>query len=142
MDKDEFKTVMNAAMELMSTDPEMGPKLRRAQTPQRFIFPDVKLILNATASDDDRLEQDGQHLYWVWGDKQRTWEPEVEMMMDSDVAVRYFQGKVNVPIAITRGKIKAKGSVPKALKLVPITKPVYKLFRAWLADNGYHHLVA
>ena len=142
MDKTEFKTVMDAAFDLMSTDPKMGPKLRDARVPQRFIFPDVKLILNVTTADAARVKDEGQNLYWVWGDKNCDWEPVVQMMMDSDVSVRYFQGKVNVALAIASGKIKAKGSVPKALKLVPITKPVYKLFRAWLDDNGYEHLLA
>lgn len=141
MDKDEFKTVMEAVFELMSTDPDMGPKLRKARVPQRFIFPDQKLVLNATASDDARAAE-GQNLYWVWGDKKCDWDPDVEMMMDSDVSVRYFQGKVNVPIAIAKGQIKTKGKVAKSLKLIPITKPVYKLFREWLADNGYDHLLA
>ncbi len=141
MDKEEFRTVMDAVMDLMSTDAKMGPRLRRARVPQRFIFPDMKLILNAVAAEDDPVET-GQHLHWIWGDKQRDWDPDVEMMMDSDVAIRYFQGKVNVPIAIARGQIKTKGKIAKALKLIPITKPVYKMFREWLDENGYEHLVA
>lgn len=141
MDKDEFKTVITAAFEIMSTDRTMGPKLQQARVPQRFAFPDVKLVLNITAADGERGEP-GHHLYWVWGDKKCDWTPDVEMLMSSDVAVRYFQGKVNVPIAMAKGQIKAKGKVAKSLKLIPITKPVYKLFRAWLHDNGYEHLVA
>ena len=141
MDKDEFKTVMDVVFELMSTEPSMGPKLRKARVPQRFIFPDVKLVLNVTASDEDRAAE-GQHLQWVWGDKKCTWTPDVEMMMDSDVSIRYFQGKVIVPIAIAKGEIKTKGKIAKALRLIPITKPVYKLFRNWLAENDYEHLLA
>ena len=141
MSKDEFKTVMDGAMELMSTHATMGPRLRRARVPQRFIFPDMKLVLNMTAADDARADT-GQHLYWVWGDKERDWEPDVELMMDSDTAIRYFQGKVNVPIAIARGRIKTKGKIAKSLKLIPMTKPVYTLFREWLDENGYEHLIA
>ena len=141
MDKDEFKAVMDAVFELMSTDDSMGPKLRKARVPQRFIFPDQKLVLNVTTSDDDRAAA-GQHLYWVWGDKKRDWEPDVEMMMDAPVSLRYFQGKVNVPIAIAKGDIKTKGKIAKSLKLIPITRPVYKMFRQWLGDNGYDHLIA
>lgn len=141
MEKDEFKTVMEAVFEIMSADAKMGPQLRKARVPQRFIFPDQKLVLNVTAADDD-LAASGRNLYWVWGDKQCDWTPDVEMMMDSDTAVRYFQGKVNVPIAIAKGQIKTKGKVAKSLKLIPITRPVYKLFRAWLGDNDYGHLVA
>lgn len=141
MDKDDFKAVMEAAFELMSIDEHMGPRLRKARVPQRFIFPDMKLVLNVTISDDERAAA-GQNLYWVWGDKMCDWTPDVEMMMDSDVAVRYFQGKVNIPIAIARKQIMTKGKIAKSLRLIPLTKPVYKLFRTWLMDNDFAHLVA
>ena len=47
------------------------------------------------------------------------------MKMSAEVAVRYFQGKENVPVAIARRRIKTGGDVKAALALIPITKPVY-----------------
>ena len=35
----ECREVMDKVFEMMSTDPDMGPKLREAETPQRFEFP-------------------------------------------------------------------------------------------------------
>ena len=61
--------------------------------------------------------------------------------MKSEVANRYFQGKENVPLAIASGRIKASGSVPKALKLIPITKPIYKIYREMLEDADRDHLL-
>src|SRR3712207_8386622 len=46
--------------EMMSEDPEMGPKLRDADTPQRFEFTDLDLVVNIRATDDD---EEG-NLYW------------------------------------------------------------------------------
>jgi hypothetical protein len=133
---DEFREVMDRVFDLMSTDPEMGPKLRDAQTPQRFEFPDLDLVCNVTYADD---VSDGQNLRWEWSDSVG-WEPEVEMKMDSEVANRYFQGKENVAMAIARRRIKTSGNVKKALTLVPITKPVYAQYRAMLEEE-YPHLV-
>lgn len=136
--KKEFKEVFDKLFTLMSTDPRMGPKLAAARVPQRWEFSDLGLVLNATYADPAAAKQ-GHFLRWKWGTCE--WEPEVEMKMDSDVANKYFQGKENVPLAIARGRIKAKGSVPKALKLIPITKPVYQKYRDMLDDEGYDHLL-
>jgi len=132
----EFRAVIDRAFELMSTDPDMGPKLRDAQTPQRFVFPDVDEVVNITYNDD---ESSGGCLRWEWTDDV-DWEAEVEMKMDSAVANKYFQGKENIAMAIARRRIKTSGDVKKALALVPITKPVFKQYRDMLEDE-YPHLV-
>jgi hypothetical protein len=134
--REEFKEVMDKTFELMSTDAEMGPKLRDAETPQRFEFPDLDLVVNITYA--DRVEQ-GRHLRWVWSDD-CDWEPEVEMTMDSDVANRYFQGRENVAVALARRRIKSSGNVKKALALIPVTKPVFASYREMI-ERDYPHLV-
>jgi len=135
--KDEFREVIDRAFTLMSTDSDMGPKLREAEVPQRFEFPDVDLVVNVTYAEKVK---DGQHLRWEWSDDV-TWEADVQMTMDADVANRYFQGKENVAMAIARRRIKTSGNVKKALALLPITKPVYAQYREMLEDE-YPHLVA
>jgi hypothetical protein len=133
----EFREVMDRVFEMMSTDPDMGPKLRDAETPQRFEFPDLDLVVNVTAAADN---SDGNNLVWEWSDDV-DWEPEVKMEMSSDVANKYFQGKENVAMAIARRRIKTSGNVKKALALIPITKPVYAQYRAMLEEE-YPDLVA
>ena len=132
----EFREVIDKVFTMMSTDPEMGPKLRDAETPQRFEFPDLDLVVNITAADD---ASDGQNLVWEWSDDVG-WEPDVKMTMDSEVANRYFQGKENVAMAIARRRIKTSGNVKKALALIPITKPVYAMYRDML-EAEYPHLL-
>ena len=132
----EFREVMDQVFTMMSTDPEMGPKLRDAETPQRFEFPDLDLVVNITYAED----AGEQNLRWEWTDDV-PWEPEVKMTMDSDVANRYFQGRENVAMAIARRRIKTSGNVKKALALIPITKPIYARYRE-LLEAEYPHLVA
>jgi hypothetical protein len=133
----EFREVMDRVFEMMSTDPEMGPKLREAETPQRFEFPDLDLVVNITSRE---AEEDGQNLIWKWSDD-IDWDPDVKMTMDSDVANKYFQGKENVAMAIARRRIKTSGNVKKALALIPITKPVESMYRDMI-ESEYPHLVA
>src|SRR6266540_6813830 len=131
----EFREVMDKAFTLMSTDPEMGPKLRDAQVPQRFEFPDQDAVVNITYD-----EEGGEHnLRWEWSDDV-DWEPKVGMTMSSEVANRYFQGKENVPLALARRRIKSSGDIKSALKLIPITKPVFAKYRAMI-EREYPHLV-
>jgi hypothetical protein len=134
---DECREVITRAFELMSRDPDMGPKLRDADTPQRWEFPDLDLVVNVTAAASD--EGGGENLRWEWSDDVE-WEPEVVMTMDSAIANRYFQGKENIAMAVARRRIKTSGNVRKALALVPVTKPVFKLYRAML-ETDYPHLV-
>jgi SCP-2 sterol transfer family len=134
---DEFREVIDRVFAMMSTDPEMGPKLRDANTPQRFDFPDVDMVVNIGSAAQDA--EDEHCLVWDWSDDV-DWQPEVRMTMNSDVANRYFQGKENIPMAIARRRIKTSGNVKKALALLPVTKPVFAQYRAMLEAN-YPHLL-
>ena len=130
----EFREVMDRVFEMMSTDPDMGPKLRDADTPQRFEFPDLDLVVNIRAA---RPGED-RNLVWEWTDDV-DWEPKVRMAMSSETANKYFQGKENVAIAIARRKIKTGGDVRAALALIPITKPVYGQYTE-IVEAEYPHL--
>ena len=118
---------------LMSEDPDMGPKLRAADTPQRFEFTDLDLVVNIRAGGPDE-----PNLAWTWSDDIE-WEPKVKMTMSSDTANRYFQGKENVAIAIARRRIKTGGDVKAALAIIPLTKPLFERYRDMIAVD-YPHL--
>ena len=130
----EFRAVMDRVFSMMSEDPDMGPKLRDADVPQRFDFSDVDMVVNIRAA---RTGEEG-NLHWEWSDDV-DWEPKVRMEMSSETANRYFQGKENVPIALARRRIKSGGDVKAALSLIPITKPIYARYREFLEDQ-YPHL--
>jgi hypothetical protein len=132
----EFRDVIDKTFEIMDTDPDMGPRLRDADVPQRFEFTDFDLVLNVRAA---RPDEDG-NLHWEWTDDV-DWDPKVKMSMSSETANKYFQGKENVAMAIARRRIKTGGDVKAALALIPITKPLYDRYRDMVAAD-YPHLVA
>ncbi len=129
----EFREVIDRTFALMSDDREMGPRLRDADTPQRFEFTDVDLVVNIRAGNSGE-----PNLVWEWSDDVE-WEPRVRMTMSSETANRYFQGKENIAIAIARRRIKTGGDVKAALALIPVTKPLYPRYRAMVAAE-YPHL--
>ena len=131
----EFRAVMDRVFAMMDEDPEMGPKLRDADVPMRYEFEDFDLVANIRAARAD----EGGNLHWEWSDDV-DWEPRVKMAMSSETANKYFQGKENVAMAIARRRIKSGGDVKAALALMPVTKPVFGLYREMI-EAEYPHLV-
>jgi hypothetical protein len=130
----EFREVMDRVFTMMSEDPEMGPRLRDADVPQRFEFEDVDQVMNIRAGKAD----EEANLHWEWTDEV-DWRPRVRMTMSSETANRYFQGKENVALAIARRRIKTGGDIRASLALIPITKPIYERYRTLVAAD-YPHL--
>ena len=128
----EFREVMDKTFSIMSEDPDIGPQLRAADTPQRFEFTDVDMVVNIRAGGPEE-----PNLAWEWTDDVE-WEPKVKMEMSSETANRYFQGKENVAIAIARRRIKAGGDVKAALQIIPITKPLFARYSEMIARDDPH----
>jgi hypothetical protein len=129
----EFREVMDRTFQLMSEDPEIGPKMRDADTPQRYDFPDFGMVVNIRSGSPEE-----PNLVWEWSDEV-PWEAKVRMTMSSETANRYFQGKENLAIAIARRRIKASGDVKAALAIIPITKPLFARYRTMI-ESDYRHL--
>ena len=129
----ELRECMDEVFSMMDRDPDMGPQLRDADTPQRFEFSDFDTVVNIRAA---RPDEDG-NLHWEWSDDV-DWEPKVKMEMSSEVANRYFQGKENVPMAVARRRIKTSGDLKAALALIPITKPIYAQYRDYVEREKPH----
>lgn len=64
------------------------------------------------------------------------------MRMTSDIANRFWQGKVNMPVAMARGQVKVDGRIGSLLKLVPSTKQLFPAYVALLHADGRDDLLA
>jgi hypothetical protein len=130
----EFREVMDRLFRIMSEDPEMGPRLREADVPERFEFDDLGLVLNVRAG----REGEQANLWWTWGEE-IDWSPRVRVTMSSQTANRYFQGHANVSYEILRKRIKTTGDLRATLELGSIIKPLHKRYRE-LIESEYPHL--
>jgi hypothetical protein len=45
------------------------------------------------------------------------------------VAHRFWLGKVNIAAALAKGDMRAKGPIPKVLKLVPLAKQLFPRYQ-------------
>jgi alcohol dehydrogenase len=117
--------------ELLKNNPEIGPKLAQSNLCVQFRYKNPSAVITIDATGDDlkivQGEFDGQ--------------PEVVLSMNADFAHAFWHGKANLVSALTRRQVKARGNVPKTIKLLPILKPSYALYPKFLADKGLRHLV-
>ena len=116
----------------LAADEEMAPKFRHADTIVRYEFTEPESAITVRLQEGAPGDVD-------LGESEM--EPEVTMTMDADTAHRFWLGKVNVPVALARGEIKASGPVAKILKLVPLTKPIFPRYKAQLEAQGRQDLI-
>ena len=112
-------------------DPEIGPKTKEAGISLRFDFtePDSVIFVDFAAGD-----------VFV-GEAVPDRDPAVKMGMKADVANRFWLGKVNLVMAMAKGQVRARGSVPEMLKMLPLAKPLYARYEATLRANGRDDLI-
>ncbi len=106
---------------------DLGEKLKRADTTVQFRYhdPEAVITFRLVEGEDVRVDLGDSDL-----------EPEIVMTADADVAHLFWLGRVNVTVALARGQMKATGPVAKILKLVPLIKPVFPLYRELLEREG------
>ena len=65
----------------------------------------------------------------------------VELKMTADNSHKFWLGKLNLTLAMAQGKAKMTGSRTKALKLLPLTKPLFATYEELLRDAGRDDLL-
>ncbi|MEW1963596.1 SCP2 sterol-binding domain-containing protein [Microbacterium sp. NPDC077644] len=68
-------------------------------------------------------------------------KPNATLKMSTDTANRFWQGKVNMTLAMATGEVKAEGAIMKVLKLVPSTKFLYPIYIERLKAAGRDDLL-
>jgi putative sterol carrier protein len=65
----------------------------------------------------------------------------VQLRMSSDNSNRFWQGKLNFTLAMAQRKVKLDGKRSLALKLLPLTAPLFATYKATLRDAGREDLL-
>ena len=122
-----FKKVIVGFFNLLGDTPLVADKLMASKMVIRFIYTDPDLVVVVDCSGD---------AVDVRPDDTDT-KALVEMSMKADIAHKFWFGKVNLTMALTRRQMVAKGPVPRILKLLPAIKPSYAMYPKYLDENGY-----
>ncbi len=124
---EDFKEVIVGFFNLLGDTPQVADKLLASKMVIRFIYsdPDLAVVVDCSGDKMD-VRPDDMDTKVI-----------VEMSMKADIAHKFWFGKVNLTMALTRRQMVAKGPVPKILKLLPAIKPSYAMYPKYLDDNGY-----
>ncbi|MEN8674058.1 hypothetical protein [Nocardioides sp.] len=124
-DEAEVDQYIGGVFRAAAEHPESGPKFAAANMVMRVYYTDPDCQMNILMR-EPRMEI-------VIGDID---EPaDVTLMMKSDTGDKYWRGEYNLAVGLAKGEVKAKGPVNKILKLVPLTKPLFPMYRDLVADK-------
>ena len=115
--------VLGTLFRVLADDPVVGPKYR-----------DSNIIIKFTITDPDGS---------IWLDKDAgvicgpaDLKPTIEMKLSGDTCHQFWLQSISMPVAMAKGRIKAKGPLPKVLKLLPMLKPAYAAYPEIARKHG------
>jgi putative sterol carrier protein len=112
-------------------DPEIGPKLVDTGLVIAFDFTDPEAVVVIDMA--NKAVREG-----LAGGT----APTATMSMTAETGNAYWQGKVNLPLAMAKKKIKVEGNVASLLKLAPLGKKLYPVYLDRLKADGRDDLIA
>ena len=112
-------------------DPEIGPKTKEAGLTIRFNFTDPDSVIYVDFAEGNVF----------FGDGAPDTEPAIRMGMKADDANKFWLGRLNLVMAMAKGQVRAKGSVPEMLKMLPLAKPLYARYESQLKSQGRDDLI-
>jgi hypothetical protein len=129
----EVSKYIGGIFETAFEDPEIGPKLVDTGLVVAFDFtdPDAVVVIDMA----NKAVREGL------GDGAGGQPPMATMSMTADTGNAYWQGKVNLPLAMAKKKITVDGNVASLLKLAPLGKKLYPRYVERLKSDGRDDLI-
>lgn len=121
-DSDDLKKRLGGFFGILIKDKEIGAKLKESKLIIKFNYRKPELSITADCSKPE-IELSFNDI---------ATKPEVEMFMDADIAHKFWLGDVNLVMAIARRQMVVKGPIPRILKLLPVIKPAYKMYKEYI----------
>jgi putative sterol carrier protein len=104
---------------------EVGPKMAAADLTMQIYYSDPASTLTIRFHEPKLEVEDG-------GDDPTA---DVKLFMPADIADKYWRGEYNLAVGLAKGQVKAKGPVNKILKLVPLTRPLFPMYKELVTEK-------
>lgn len=121
---EELDKYIGGIFRVAGDNPEVGAKLKAANINMRVEY-----------SDPDCVVTIGFHDPMVVDYMESDLTPDITLIMPGDIADKFWRGEYNLAVGLAKGQVKAKGPVNKILKLVPLTKPLFPVYRELVAEK-------
>ena len=129
--EDMFYDVIGEFFERLKKYPTIGPALASTNLCVQFNYKNPDCIITILAK--------GEPVQMIKGEFEG--KPDVIMTMNADFAHLFWQGKANLITALTKRQVVAKGAVPQTIKFLPVLKPAFEIYPAFLREKGLSHLI-
>ncbi|BBY25764.1 SCP2 sterol-binding domain-containing protein [Mycobacterium stomatepiae] len=129
-DSAEVRKYIGGIFETAFDDEEIGPKLVATGIVVAFDFTDPEAVVVIDMGNKSVREG-----------LEGAPAPTATMSMTADTGNGYWQGKVNLPLAMAKKKIKVDGNVASLLKLAPLGKKLYPGYIDRLKNDGRDDLL-
>jgi len=129
--EDELYRYIGGIFETALVDPELAPKLEA-----------TGLVLKMQCTDPDSaliIDLPGRTVHK--GADGSGPDAQATMIMSTETANAYWQGKVNLTFAMAKGKVKVEGTITKLLQLAPLSKRLFPVYVDRLRADGRDDLV-
>ncbi|HSQ65598.1 MAG TPA: pyruvate dehydrogenase complex E1 component subunit beta [Polyangiaceae bacterium] len=129
-DRAQFEGVMAQLFDRLMAAPAIARPLGETAMVVRFRYPDLDSVITFDFKHSPpAFSTDGAG------------PADVEMVQSSDTAHEFWLGRLNAVRAIATGKVRARGDVAKALKLLPAIRPAFGIYPEVLKDRGFAEAV-
>ena len=122
---DEVNKYIGGVFRAAAEHPTQGPKLAAAGITMQLHYtdPDCELTVRFHEPQLETIEGPSDV------------PADIHLYMRADDADRFWRGDYNLAVGLAKGQVKAKGPVSKILKLVPLTKPLFPIYRDLTAEK-------
>jgi hypothetical protein len=127
-----FYDALGELFDRLASDPAINEKALASELLVHFIYNDPEGEVWIDCRGDKMLLLDGPQDFS---------DADATLKMATDVAHKFWLGKLNLIKALTVGDIESEGSVPKLLKMLPVIKPAFKIYPEILTEKGMADII-
>jgi putative sterol carrier protein len=128
-DASEVYRYLGGVFRAANDEPTAGPALKDADIILRLDYtnPDSSITVTLKPEGIEVIEGENDLV------------PDVRLAMSADNGNKFWRGEYNVAVGLAKGQVKAKGPVSKILKLIPISKPLFPIYKNLVAEKDAQH---
>ena len=123
-DADEVYEYIGGIFRAAAEHPEVGPKFASLGLTMQLDYFDPVASMTVRMHDPMTVEVGG-----------RDHGADLTLSMPADIADRYWRGEYNLGVGLAKKKIDVRGPVDELLALVPLTRPLFPVYREMVAEK-------
>jgi putative sterol carrier protein len=125
---DEVYATMGAFLDEITKAPDMRAKFTNADTSFLVSYHDPACRILVDCTQDPPV---------VTNDPPEDAPAEIRLGMSADDAHKFWQGKLNMTIALAKKQVQVAGPMAKMMKLLPALRPAFPRYVQFLEANGH-----